>query len=552
MKLIKSAIWSKIKPKKLKTKLILFILALVLFQVGIIGVLSINLISEITEEQIGRRALKVSQTVSLIPEIRDQLIIGDPNRRIQAIAERIRITTGAQFIVIGDHEGRRYSHPIKERLGKFMVGGDNKPALEEGKSYVSKAVGTLGPSIRGKVPIFDQNGKVIGIVSVGYLLENMNTIINRYQYKLLMFIPLLVLIGTVVAIIIANRFKKAILGLEPDEIAWLLQERTATLETVREGIIAVDSNGLITTINKTAFQNIGLDPNRDVVGKPIQEILPQTEMLDILKSGESHFDRELVMDDQELIVNRIPIVSNGKVSGVVASFRRKDELDRVAKRLSQVEKYSELLRIQTHEYSNKLYTISGLIQIGHHQKAIDLISSETSGYQFVINFLMEVLPDPVLAGVLLGKYSQAKELNVDLRIDPNSSMVDIPKHISRERVVTILGNMLDNAFEAVRDLDESARKVNLSMTDLGNDLIFEFDDSGSGVKEQDYERIFEKGYSTKPDQGYGMGLYLVDRALKQLDGSISVSTSDLGGAAFTVIIPKNKRSSNGADTSTDC
>ncbi len=551
MKRTRSRMWSKVWPKKLKTKLILVILSLVLFLVGIIGILSINLISEITEEQIGRRALKVSQTVSLIPEIRDQLMMGDPEQRIQTIAEKIRIATGAQFIVVGDHEGKRYSHPVRERLGKFMVGGDSKPALEEGKSYISKAVGTLGPSIRGKVPIFDQNGKVIGIVSVGYLLEDMNIIINRYQYRLLMFIPLLVLIGSVVAIIIANRFKKAILGLEPNEIAWLLQERTATLETVREGIIAVASNGLITTINKTAFQNIGLDPNQRVVGKPIQEMLPQTEMLGILESGESHFDRELIVADQELIVNRIPMISKGEVSGVVASFRRKDELDRLAKKLSQVEKYSELLRVQTHEYSNKLYTISGLIQIGHHQKAIDLISSETSGYQYMINFLMEMLPDPVLAGVLLGKYSRAKELNVDLRIDPNSSMADIPKHISRERIVTIMGNMLDNAFEAVRDLDESKRKVNLSMTDLGNDLIFEFDDSGSGINEQDYERIFEKGYSTKPEEGFGMGLYLVDRALKQLGGSISVSSSDLGGAAFTTIIPKIKRSSNGSDASAD-
>jgi two-component system, CitB family, sensor kinase len=535
-------LWNRLQPKKLRTKLILFILALVVLQIAAIGVLSVSTISSITEEQIGIRALKVSQAVSLIPEIREALLKRDPAGLIQEIAESIREKTGAQFIVVGDHEARRYAHPIAERIGKFMVGGDSKRALEKGESYISKAVGTLGPSIRGKVPIFDTQGEVIGIVSVGYLLKDVDSTILQYQNRILLLIPLLLLVGSIAAIIIANRFKKAILGLEPDEIAWLLQERTATLETVREGIVAVDAKGMITTINKAAFQTIGLDSKQEVIGKPIREVLPQTMMMRILRTGESHFDRELIIGEEVIVANRIPIVSGGLITGAVASFRRKDELDRLTKQLSHMETYSELLRTQTHEYSNKLYTISGLVQIGHNQKAIDLISSETSGYQFMITFLMEVVPDPILAGLILGKYSQAKELHVDFKIDPDSSMSDIPESISRERIVTIVGNMLDNAFEAVRNVETSKRMVKLSMTDLGNDLVFELDDAGSGVEERDYERIFEMGYSTKTGEGFGTGLYLVDHVLKKMGGSINVSRSDLGGAAFTVIIPKQLRS----------
>lgn len=529
---------SRFFPHKLKTKLILFILSLVVLLVVLIEFISINTISGIVEEQIGKRALKVSQSVALIPEIRELLLKKDPEQRIQVIAERIRKETGAEFVVVGDHEARRYAHPVEERLGKHMVGGDSKRALEKGETYISKAVGTLGPSIRGKTPIFDQEGKVIGIVSVGYLLEDVDKIVQQYQIRILLFVPLLLLVGVAAAIIIADRFKKAILGLEPDEIAWLLQERTATLETVKEGIVAVDAQGRITTINKTAFETIGLSLEESPIGKPIREVLPRTEMMTILRTGESHYDRELVIGDEVLIANRIPIISEGQVRGAVASFRKKDELDRLTKQLSHIRTYSELLRVQTHEYSNKLYTISGLVQIGQNQKAIDLISSETSGYQYLITFLMEVVPDPILAGLILGKYSQARELNVDFKIDPNSSMSDIPETISRERVVTILGNMLDNAFEAVQRQDATQRIVNLSMTDLGNDLVFDVDDTGPGINERNYDRIFEMGYSTKNGEGFGNGLFLVDRALRKLNGSISVASSDLGGAAFTVIIPK--------------
>jgi two-component system CitB family sensor kinase len=413
-------------------------------------------------------------------------------------------------------------------------------ALDEGKSYISKATGTLGPSIRGKVPVFSEEGDIIGIVSVGYLVQNVNSLIRGYHIKIIAFLTAVVLFGIAVTLKITDQFKKAIFGLEPGEIAALLQERTTTLETIREGVLAVDGKGLITTVNQAAFDTLGLDHTQDVIGKPVIDIIPQTRILDVLHTGVSQLDRELLVGDKEIIVNRIPMINNGKITGVVSSFRNKDELDILAKKFTQIQKYSEMLRVQTHEYSNKLYTISGLIQIGAHQEAVDLIGSETSGYQELINSLMNIVSDPTLAGTILGKYNKAKELKVDFSIDPDSSMVDIPEDIKRERLVSIIGNILDNSFEAVLPKKEPERLVKLSMTDLGNDLIFEFDDSGKGVQVSDREKIFAKGFSTKNKQGHGMGLFLVEKALARLQGSISVGSSDLGGAAFTVIIPKKR------------
>ncbi len=527
------------KPKKLQTEMVLLILGLILCIVGVGGIFSLKLISSILEKQMGSRALKVSQTVALIPDIRRDLERGDlGNSSIQTIVEKIRYTTEAQFIVVGDKNGRRYSHPVPERIGQFMVGGDNSMALEDGKSYVSKATGTLGPSIRGKVPVLDEAGEIIGIVSVGYLVQNVNSLIRGYHVKIVTFLAAAILFGIAVTLKITNGFKKAIFGLEPGEIAALLQERTTTLETIREGVLAVDGKGIITIINQAAFKTLGLDNTQEVIGKPIITILPQTRILDVLKTGVSQLDRELLVGDKEIIVNRIPVFSKGEITGVVSSFRNKDELDILSKKISQIKKYSEMLRVQTHEYSNKLYTISGLIQIGAYQEAVDLIGSETSGYQELISSLMVIVPDPILAGTILGKYNKAKELKVAFYIDPESSMIDVPENIKRERLVTIIGNILDNSFEAVLTRDESQRLVKLSMTDLGNDLIFEFDDSGTGVQEGDWDTIFTRGFTTKKKQGHGMGLFLVEKALSRLNGTVSVGSSELGGAAFTIIIPK--------------
>jgi len=523
--------------------MLLLIISLLLFISIAGGLFSLQLISSILENQIGKRALKVSQTVALIPEIQEDLEKGDLKQsRIQEIAEKIRKEVGAEFVVVGDVDSKRYSHPVPERLGKHMVGGDNVRALKYGQSYVSKATGTLGPSLRGKVPVFNLKGEVIGIVSVGYLIDNINTIIRGYQMKIVSMLVAVVLFGVAVTIKITNEFKKAIFGLEPREIASLLQERTATLETVREGIMAVDGEGRITTVNQAAISILGLKPDPEMIGKPVKKVFPATQILGVLKTGKSQLDRVLKLDDKEIIVNRIPIVTDGMVTGVVSSFRNKDELNTLAQKLSKVQEYSEMLRIQTHEYSNKLYTISGLIQIGAYQDAIDLIGRETTGYQKLINSLMNIVPDPIIAGTILGKYNKAKELKVELEIDPDSSMKDIPLTIMRENLVTVIGNILDNGFDSVLRGEAEERKVRLSMTDLGNDLIFEVDDSGGGVKGDMVDRIFEKGYTTKDSEGHGMGLYLVKRTLDKLGGTVSVGSSELGGAAFTVIIPKTQGS----------
>jgi sensor histidine kinase regulating citrate/malate metabolism len=222
---------------------------------------------------------------------------------------------------------------------------------------------------------------------------------------------------------------------------------------------------------------------------------------------------------------------------LVASFRPKDELDRLSRELSHVQEYSELLRAQTHEYSNKMHTIAGLIQLGAHQEALDLVMTEASGYQLLIRNLAETVADPVIAGVILGKYNRACELKIELEFDAQNSFTDLPPELEREPLVTILGNLLDNAFDAVRD-GNGKPLVRLYLIDLGPDLILEVEDSGPGVAADLADSLFEAGVTTKSGTGRGTGLALVKRAVASLGGQITYSDGELGGALFTVIIPK--------------
>jgi len=533
------ALISRSLPTSLKAQMICLVFLLVFSLTLIAGGLYTAMISEVLEDQIGKRALQVSRTVAQLPMVKHQIVKPRPEGKLQALAEQIREEVGAEFIVIGNRDGIRFSHPKPDRLGKKMVGGDNAPALERGESYVSRAVGTLGPSIRGKVPIFDESGGIVGVVSVGYLQENVRVIIHDHQLKVGVLVGVLVVFGILGAVSISNRFKRAIFDLEPEQIARLLTERETIIDSIREGVVAIDRHANVTVVNRQAIVILGKDSESQIIGQPIKDVLPGAKLSRILSGGEQRHDQELEVNGTIMLINTVPMIEQDTIIGAVASFRRRDELDILAKQFSQVKEYSEMLRAQTHEYSNKLHTIAGLIQIDHDKEALELISQETAGYQGLIAFLAKAVPFPVLAAFILGKYNHAQELRIEFEIDPDSQLKDVPSELSREKLVTILGNLLDNAFDAALQGEHQA-KVKLSMTDVSNDLVFEVEDSGAGVPAEKSEQIFERGFTTKQNDR-GHGLYLARKALRDLGGQITLSDSDLGGALFSVFIPKQGR-----------
>lgn len=534
---------NRFKPRTLQNRLIVIITAVLLLLISISGTLFMTMTARILEEQVGRRALALSKGIAEIPEIKNLLMEKDPNRQLQAMIEPIRKSVNAQFIVIGDKDGIRYAHPNPTKLDHNMNdddGDNNEPSLVEGRSYIAKAKGSLGHTIRGKSPIFDKNGNIIGIVSVGYLVERVQSVISSYILTIKIFLVIAVFSGVFCAIYIARSVKRAIFGLEPKEIANLLQEKSAILESIREGLVAINETGHISMINHAAIKILNVDDTDTMLGQSVREFITDDTLDNVLNAGAPTKDKELMINDIPLIVNMYPVVHNKSVIGAVASFRKKDELYRLAKELSRVKEYSEMLRAQSHEYSNTLHTIAGLLQIEAYTEALEMIIKESSDYQDFIKLMTSTITDPVISAVIIGKYNYAHELNITFQIDPDSSMTDIPDHIDRNKIVTVLGNLFDNSFDAIQKSGHQLKQVNLSMTDLGDSLIFEVEDSGEGVDNNLIHKIFEKGVSSKDGSDRGYGLYLVNDIVNAFNGSINISDSELGGAAFTVIIPKTE------------
>jgi two-component system CitB family sensor kinase len=524
----------------LQTRMILLMTCVIVAIIGAIGTLFLSMISSSIEEQIGKRALSVAKIVANLPQVRGAFETHDPSAIIQPIAENIRIQTGAEYVVVGNRNGIRYSHPLPERIGKQMVGGDNELALVYGKSYTSKAVGSLGPALRGKVPIKNDRGEVIGIVSVGFLLEDIEEAIASYRGKVWIILALSVLCGILGAIWLSRYFKRAILGLEPEEIAALFVERNAVLESVREGIVAIDRHGKVTMVNKAAMQILDLS-EQDFRQKSILELVPSSKMLEVLETGEHQLDRETTFANKEIIVSRVPIKVGSKVIGVVSSFRPKSEIDQLTAELSQVRRYADVLRAQTHEFHNLLYTISGLLQLGSIQEAIELITKETSAEQELVLFLAKQVPDPLIGALLLGMHNRAKELKVQFHINRDSRLKELPAGVNRQQIIVMLGNVIQNAFEAVSDGKFERKQVECYISDTGGEILFEVEDSGPGVDDEMRDQIFHYGFSTKPGENRGIGLSKVKSLVEEMGGYVLVGSSELGGALFTIVLPKERR-----------
>ncbi|MEK3976759.1 sensor histidine kinase [Psychrobacillus sp. FSL K6-1267] len=504
----------------------------------IIGVSLYFTMSHAIEDEIGERALSIAKTTAERPDILAGFQSENPTELLQPIALEIQGLTGAEYIVIGDEEGYRYAHPVEDRIGEKMVGDDNEQALVYGKSYVSEATGTLGSALRGKAPVLDEQGEIVGIISVGFLKEDMSLIFARYIDNIAYIVLIAIAIGIIGSSILARTIKKELFNLEPSEIANLFMERNALIESIREGVIMVDAKGIITMINTAAHEVLSLPTEAQLVGRNIWEVIPNTYLLQVMETGEQHLDRPMEIKGKKAIVNRIPIRVGEEIIGAVSSFRLQSDIDKLSEELSQVKQYTEALRAQTHEYHNFLYTISGLIQLHSYEDAIELIQLETAEHQSLIQFMTRRLQDPFLGGIVIGFLNRAKELKVRFILDEDSYLEKIPSHLQKHLFVSIIGNLVTNAFEAVESKPEAGRNVRIYIFDNGEEIIIEVEDSGDGMPNGLLDIVLTEKISTKSEGDHGYGLVKVKDSLNDLAGKISIERGDLGGALFIVSIPK--------------
>ncbi len=500
------------KPRpRLGIQLRLFLLQVSLFAflMVILGGTQVYVLHQSVRKDYGERALLISRTVARIPTLVAAFNDPEPSRTINPLANSIREQVGVDYIVVGNRQGIRLAHPLPDRLGKPMVGGDNDEPLA-GREIISLATGSLGTAIRGKVPVFDDSGVVVGVVSTGYLLPTLQSTAARVSLTLLPWFGLGLLFALISSIWLSRRIKREMWNLEPEQIAALVLQHRSVLSALQEGVLVVDSDGKVQLANPRATQMLGIS-NNSATPLAIRDIWP-----DLYQSGLLGLD---YVENELLRIRTLPVLvgvfrmSSGQH---VVTFRDRAEIMQMAEELTQTKRYADLLRAQTHEFMNRLHTIAGLIQLGKPNDALGVIRSEVSQTGTVQN-LISSIEVPRLAALIIGKYERAKELGIRFELEAGSSLQSGWEKVS-EALELMVGNLVENAFEAV--LEQPRGNTSQVVVMIGEDpegLQIEVRDSGRGIPEQLCSRVFERGVSSK-GEGRGLGLSLVKQQTEGLGG----------------------------------
>ncbi|WP_079085268.1 ATP-binding protein [Streptomyces dysideae] len=483
------------------------------------------------DDQAMRRALAIAQTTAAQPQLAEDVVNTPPTADgpVQREAERIRRATKAEYVVVMDWRGVRWSHPTPGEISR-TVSTDPGQALA-GHEVMQIDSGTLGRTARGKVPLRDDDGKIVGAVSVGIAYDSVRARLLHAIPGLFAYAGGALAVGALAAWVISRRVQRQTRDLAFSDISALLAEREAMLHGIREGVVALDRAGRIRLLNDEARRLLGIGD--EAVGRSLDEALGAGRTTDVLAGRVTGTDLLTVRGQRVLIANRMPTDDGG----AVATLRDRTELEQLGRELDSTRGLIDALRAQDHEHANRMHTLLGLLELEMYDDAVDFVGEVVGDHRATSEQVIEKIQDPLLAALLVGKATVAAERGVALWISDRTRLPD--RLIDPRGLVTVVGNLVDNALDAAAGTPHA--RVEVELRTEGRTAILRVRDTGPGIPEEQRELIFTEGWSTKKPPAHrerGIGLSLVRRLAERQGGSATVDEAAGGGAEFTVVLPE--------------
>ena len=518
------------RPMKLNTLVTLMVCAIIGSVLLVVFALYSVQITRATRDDVKDTALGIARTLADSPEIKRGLMESPQAGIIQPIAQAVTKRNDLLFTVVTDLRGIRYSHPNEALLGLHFIGDDLTPALE-GKENVSVNRGALAEALRVFTPVYDDRHDQIGVVVVGISLNKVEDQIARGRLNAVWTILFSVLMSSVAIWGLVRVLKRILFGLEPYEISALFEQRQAMLQSLREGVMAVDMHGRVTMINHTAREILLLTSGEhsESSSEPLLASLRE-----VSRTGIARQDQEIGCNGRLLLCNMVPVKSQNQVIGAISTFRDKTEISQLMQRIDGMVNYVDALRSHTHEFMNKLHVILGLLHMKRYDKLEEYIIQTAQNYQTDIGAIQRKVKSPVIAGFLLGKINRAKEAGVTLTLAEESQLPDTANEEQVAVLITVLGNLIENALDAMEAQPEG--EIGLLLHYQNGWLSGEVSDDGPGIDPERLEAIFTKGYSTK-GENRGVGLFLARQQIQNLGGDITVESEPGVFTQFFVQIP---------------
>ncbi|WP_166906109.1 ATP-binding protein [Mycobacterium sp. DL440] len=460
------------------------------------------------EDAARQQVIGIATALADSPSTATSIETGTATQVLQPVTEEVRTNTGIAFITIMAPDGIRFTHTDPSQIGGHYL-GTVEPALR-GETFSEVYTGTLGPSVRAIAPVRGRDGRIVGLVSAGITQQTLGQR-WRAQIPVIAAVTAAALAVSLVGVwAIRRRLLRQTRGLRPDELRVMYDHHDAILHSVSEGLIVLDRDG-VALANDEARRLLSLGP-----GPVRTQDLPE-----FLRSAAPGARDELhVTTDRVLVVNRARVANSGSE---VVTIRDRTELQGALGELSSLQVLTDSLRAQAHESANKLHTVVTMVEMGRPEDAVRFATSELELSQLLVDRLSQAVGEPALVALLLGKTAQADERGIALTVTEDTQL-SADAVLSGQEMVTVLGNLIDNAMDAC---DHEDPWIEVTVSQDERELLIRVADSGPGMDPDTFEKAMQRGYSTKSTEtsGHGLGLALVAQVVKRHSGTLTADVT---------------------------
>ena len=490
-------------------------------------------------QNLDRNLMNSAQVLAQSPQVADVLSGRSGNETLTAYLDStISRVQDIDAIVVADREGViRYS-PDASHIGKVYPGYQSLPVLNGESAHVDTGAGVSEVEHRALASVTGEDGELLGFVSVGIGVRSVHQTVIDTVACFAILTCLAAGVGLLLSRHLSGSIKSALMGYEPDVFRTLFHQREDILETLEEGVLAIDSQANITYMNAACMRMLNVQDLSRVLARPLLEIYPDSHLPRLLTTGKAEYNVPLykMPGTHAVLSSRMPIWEEEEIVGAVAIFRDRTEVTGLAEELTGSRHLVEAMRAYTHEFINKLHTILGLIQLGRTEQAEQYILDVSQLHHQSVSRVMNQIEDTAVAALLVGKTSRAAELGIQLQVDPRSSLSGEDHLLPSGVMVTILGNLIENATES---LDQSTRKqkeIHVSIVENAGGLFLCVEDTGPGILPELLPFIFDPGVSTK-GEGHGLGLVRIKELTDLYHGHIRVESEPKSGTSFFLSFP---------------
>ena len=517
------------------TQLVL-IVTLALF-LGVSGTL-INIHFEV--EKRDQNLQNIAEAVASSPLIDDKIANPDDKKTTELLNEyldSLKISLdNIDVISFVSRENIRLYHSNHELIGTEYDGAIPKFEKVSKEYYTANETGPSGSQRRAYAAVYDKNGNYTGFVMTILLLENIKAETLQILFIFALITIAAILIELIISAELSSSIKKSLHGYEPNVFSAMFQVRDNILESLNEGVLAVDKNGVVQFANRSAAKMLGKKKAKELINTPFTDCCNDGFIKNVISTGEKEFNiQEQSIDNSNVLIDCIPIKEKDDIIGAVAILHNREEYTKLMEDLAGTRYLVDSMRANNHDFTNKLHVIMGLIQMEMYDDAVSYIENISIVQRETISKIMSVVDEPSIAALLIGKSARASELNIKFILNDESHYSKTDLLLPSELMVTVIGNLIDNAFEAINIKDiQRQKELRFGIYSRENALLITVEDTGIGISKDNLEHIYDNGFSTK-GEGRGTGLYQVKEMVEAIGGKITVESQENVGTSFTVI-----------------